>query len=57
MVIVKNIENKTMYNMGELHLSLVLATIFTSSIIVEIQLRVVSLTKLDKIVKQLKIFF
>ena len=57
MVIVKNIENKTMYNMGELHLSLVLATIFTSSIIVEIQPRVVALTKVDKIVKQLKIFF
>ena len=57
MLIAKNIKNKTMYNMRELHLSLFLATIFTSSIIIEIQLRVVVLTKLDRIVNKLKIFF
>ena len=57
MLIAKNIKNKTMYNMRELHLSLFLATIFTSSIIIEIQLRVVVLAKLDRIFNQLKIFF
>ena len=54
MLIVKNIENNTMYNMQELYLP----TIFTSSIIIEIQLRGVVLTKLDKTVNPVKnIFF
>ena len=49
MLIVKNIENNTMCNMQELHLSLFLPTIFTSSVIIEIQLRVVVRTKLVKL--------
>ena len=47
MLIVKNIESNTMDNMQELHLSLFLPVIFTSSIIIEIQLRIVVLTKYD----------
>ena len=54
MLIVKNIENNTMYNMQELYLSSFLQIIFTSSIIIEIQLRVVVLTKLDKTVNPVK---
>ena len=49
MLIVKNIENNTMRNMQELHLSLFLPTIFTSSVIIETQLRVVVRTKLVKL--------
>ena len=56
MLIVRNIENSTMYNMQELHLSLFLPAIFTSSIIIEIQLRIVVLIKLDNTVNLLKIF-
>ena len=56
MLIVRNIENNTMYNIQELHLSLFLAAIFTSSIIIEIQLRIVVLIKLDNTVNLLKIF-
>ena len=54
MLIVKNIENNTMYNMQELYLSSFLQIIFTSSIIIEIQLRVVVLTKHDKTVNPVK---
>ena len=57
MLIVKNIENNTMYNMQELHLSSFLPTTFTSSIIIDIHLRVVVLTKLDKTITLLNIFF
>ena len=54
MLIVRNIENSTMYNMQELHLSLFLPAIFTSSIIIEIQLRIFVLTKLDKTINLVK---
>ena len=57
MPIVKNIENSTIYNMQDLHLSSFLPTIFTSSIIIEIQLRVVLLTKLDRPVNPVKNIF
>ena len=57
MLIVKNIENNTMYNMQELHLSLFLPAIFTSSIITEIQLRIVVLTKLDNTINPVKNIF
>ena len=49
MLTVKNIENNTMCNMQELYLSLFLPTIFTSSVIIETQLRVVVRTKLVKL--------
>ena len=54
MLIVTNIENNTMYNIQELYLSSYLQIIFTSSIIIEMQLRVVVLTKLDKTVNPVK---
>ena len=54
MLIVRNIENSTMYNMQELHLSLFLPAIFTSSIIIEIQLRIFVLTKLDNTINLVK---
>ena len=57
MLIVKNIENNAMYNMQELHSYLFSPTIFTSSIIIEKQLRVVVLTKLDKSVNPVKNIF
>ena len=53
MLIVKNNENKTMNNMQEQHLP----TIFTSSIIIEMQLRVIVLTRLDKTVNPVKNIF
>ena len=57
MLIVKNIESNTMDNMQELHLSLFLPVIFTSSIIIEIQLRIVVLTKLGNTINPIKILF
>ena len=53
MLIVKNNGNNTMNNMQEQHLP----TIFTSSIINEMQLRVIVLTKLDKTVNSVKDIF
>ena len=57
MLIVKNIENNTMYNMQELHLSLFLPVISTSSKIIEIQLRIVVLTKFDNTINPVKNIF
>ena len=57
MLTVKNIENNTMYNMQELHLSLFLPTIFTFSIIIEIKIRIVVLNKLDKTINPVKTIF